>query len=544
MSKSQQSAHPGADQLLLYRDGELSAADAARVRTHLEACWECRAEADRFEQTIAECIEFRRTVLREHLPPPPAPWAGLHDRMDRIDATLAPPPPWRRALAWLKETANPRVAIPLGAAATLLFAFVMLRETPSVQAAALLRRAAEAERDAAPAARPKRLRIRTSSASFTRVLPASEPGPLALLFTNARYDGRDPLSARSFAAWRDTLERKDDEVADRADGFLILTRAYAGTLREASLRLRHADLRPVQGTFRFASEEWVEVTELEPADEQTASQPSPSPLPRPSGAPLPLPGASAVPEPEPLAAAPSATDADELRVWALLHSLQADLGEPVEVSRSGGKVLVSGIGVAPQRRQEIADGLRGLPHVEVRFVEPAGEPAPVPGAARDTIQAGTSPVAAGLERYAGNRALLEQLAADSLDQADSVMARAHALRRLEARFHGSSDAVPAAMLAAIERDHLSALLAQARELERTLRPALASLGGRSAAAARDRGLFAASAELERSVSMLFGSAPLAGDARELPSRVLSSLAEVQQLARARLNSLPPAAARD
>lgn len=541
MSKRQQSAHPAAEQLLRYCDGELSAAEAARVRSHLEACWECRAEVDRFEQTIAECVEFRRTVLREHLPPPPAPWAGLHAQMDRIDAAIAPPSPWRRALAWLRTAANPRVALPVGAAAVLLAAFVMLRDTPSVQAAELLRRAAAAERDAAPAGRPKRLRIRTRTASFTRVLPAADPGPLATLFSSARYDGLDPLSARSFAAWRETLDRKDDEVADHADGFLILTRAYAGTLREASLRLRHDDLHPVQGSFRFANQEWVEVTELEPADGQAAMPSGLPPARQPSAAPAP---ASA-----PEAGLSSATDADELRVWALLHSLQADLGEPVEVSRTGGKVLVSGIGLTAHRRQEITAGLRGLPHVEVRFMEPSGEPVAAPGAASNTIQAGTSPLAAGLERYAGNRALLEQLAADSFDQADSLMARAHALRRLEARFHAPADAVPAAMLAAMltamERDHLNALLAQAEALERTLRPALSSLGGRAAQARSERGLFAASVELERGISMLFGSASLEGDARDLPSRVLSSLAEVRQLARARLSALPePAAARE
>lgn len=525
MSKTQRS-HCDRDQLMRYCDGELSPAETARVRSHLEACWECRAEHDRLQQTIADCVEFRRTVLREHLPPPPEPWKDIYTQMDRIDAAMGPPPLWRRALGWLGEMAQPRIAIPAGAAAALLLAFVLFRDTPAAQAAELLERAAAAERKAPQTA--KRLRIRTRSASFTRLLPAGGPSPVAELFAKANYDWQDPLSARSFGAWRDTLDRKDDTVSEDGDGFRILTRAYAGELREASMRLRRDDLHAVEGTFRFQDDEWVEVTELDaaPALAATAEAPAAPAIFFDKTNPI---------EASP-AAAGAATDADELKVWALLHRLNADLGEPVEVTRAEGKVRVSGVGLAEERQQEIAAELAAMPRVEVRFSNPA--PAPATAAAtRATLRSGESPLAAELERAFGSRALVDQVATEALDHADALMARAYALRRLRERFPSGGGGLAengAGTLSGIERDHVNALLAHAAQLDRLLSPGLRPLAAPGGSSEGERNLFAASYSLERSVSMLFGGAEVSGEARQLPLRLLERLAQVQRLARRQL----------
>ena len=125
------------------------------------------------------------------------------------------------------------------------------------------------------------------------------------------------------------------------------------------------------------------------------------------------------------------------------------------------------------------------------------------------------------------------------------MSRAHALRRLESRFPrtvlASMAPADANLFSAIERDHLSALAAQATALERQLSPALASLGGSIHGASTQTDLFTAARRMERSLSMLFGSAEVEGDPQELPSRVLSDLALVQSLARRNLSSLTPTA---
>ena len=536
MSKIQRS-HPDGDTLVRYCDGELNSADTARVRRHLEACWECRAETDRIQKTISACVEYRQSVLREHLPPPPEPWTDIYRQMDRIDAQAAPPSLFRRVVGSLRTAAHPRFAIPAGAAAALLLGVVLFRETPSAQAAELLQRAAQAERTAPK--KSKRLQIRTRTARFTRLLPAAGPSPVAALFEAARYDWQDPLSPRSYGAWRESLPAKTDEVTEERDSFRIRTQTPSGELREASMTLRRSDLHAIQGTFVFRNREWVELTELEPEATQSAAvEPVPAPAPTLPSSPSP---AAETPAPLPLA-----TESEELKVWAMLHRLQADLGEPVEVTRAGGKVRVSGIGLAAERQQELTAGLGALPNVEVRFTEPATSPAlPSNAAGSSTLKAGVSPLASALERYLGNRSLLDQMAADAFDRADTLMAHAHAIRRLESRFpRASLSEMPpqdASLFTAIERDHLTALAAQTGVLERQLQPALASLGGSASPLAAPGDVFAAARALERSLAMLFGSAEAEGDPRELPSRVLSDLAHLQSLARSRLSSIPSTA---
>ena len=533
MSKNRHS-HPDGDRLMRYCDGELPATDSADVRRHLEACWDCRAELDRIQKTISECVEYRQAVLREHLPPPPEPWKDIYVQMGRIDDQLAPPSLWRNIADSFRSATRLRFALPAGAAAALLVGFVLFRETPAVQAAELLQRAAQAERTAPR--QSKRLQIRTRTASFTRLLPAAGPSPVAALFEAARYDWQDPLSVRSYGAWRDGLAAKSDEVIENRESYLIRTQTTSGELREASMTLRRADLHAVQGTFVFRDNEWVELTELEPEATQTAALSSITPL-------APAPKAPSIAEP--IAPATAATESDELKVWALLHRLQADLGEPVEITRAEGKVRVGGIGIAPERQQELIAGLGSLPNVVVRFDDPTQSPAPASFAAGSTLKAGVSPLAPALERYLGNRTLLDQLANDALDRADTLMSRAHALRRLESRFPrtvlASMAPADANLFSAIERDHLSALAAQATALERQLSPALASLGGSIHGASTQTDLFTAARRMERSLSMLFGSAEVEGDPQELPSRVLSDLALVQSLARRNLSSLTPTA---
>lgn len=521
-------------------DGELTAPETAEVRRHLEACWDCRSEVDRLQKTIAECVEYRRTVLREHLPPPPEPWKDIYAQMERIDASMAPPALWRGVWSWLRDVANPRIALPAGAAAAVLLAFVMFRETPRVQAAELLQRAVLAERSAP--AKAKRLKIRTRTGSFTRLLPAAGPGPVAALFESARYDWRDPLSARAYGAWSEGLASKSDDVAEDRESFRIRTQTDSGELREASMTLRRADLRAVQGTFVFRNREWVELTELDGEGMNTAGAgPTAEPHAIPANEPA-LPAVAAPAQPQ------AASDADELQVWALLHKMQADLGEPVEVSRVEGKVRVSAVGLAVERRREIASELGALNGVEVRFDDPGGVIQSPASDASATLKAGVSPLAAGLERYLGSRLLAEQLASEALDQTDALMTRAHAIRRLMERFPAPAAATlptaEAATLSSIERDHLVEISAQGAALQRLLSPALGAMGGTVAPALDQPDLFAAARRLEHSVSMLFGSSEVEGEVRELPTRVLSDLARVQALTRRRLASLAPAPARD
>src|SRR5215472_7992438 len=81
---------------LRYLDGELPAHKARQVRRHLEACWQCRAEIEALETTVADCMRYRKQVLASRLPEPPHAWADLSRRFDRIDSELSAEPFWRR----------------------------------------------------------------------------------------------------------------------------------------------------------------------------------------------------------------------------------------------------------------------------------------------------------------------------------------------------------------------------------------------------------------------------------------------------------------
>ena len=256
--------------LMRYADGELPARKAREVRSHLEACWQCRAELEELQETIKDCVRYRR-ALREHLPAPPARWMDIYPRMDEIDA--APereslPRRIGRALALPARRWAP-AAVALGVMCALVVH--QWRETPSVEAAALLRKAVAAGDERPPA--PRRIHIRTSRRQQASRVVAGPPealdaaaaetmAGLEALFRGAGYSWEDPLSARSFQAWRDGLAGRRDEVAATDEHYRIRTTSDTGELMSATLKLDARDLRPVESRLEFRNEEWVEITEL------------------------------------------------------------------------------------------------------------------------------------------------------------------------------------------------------------------------------------------------------------------------------------------
>src|SRR5262249_15577059 len=147
-------------------------------------------------------------------------------------------------------------------------------------------------------------------------------------FRAARYDWNDPLSPQAFAAWRESLASKQDDVAkindSRGPCYRIRTATESGELASASITLRTADLRAVESTLESRNHDRVELFEWREPPAIAAAAPA---APR---AVLPTPRAEA--PAQPLVA--MATASDELRVHAALHKLGADLGEPIDVKRS------------------------------------------------------------------------------------------------------------------------------------------------------------------------------------------------------------------
>lgn len=458
--------HPGEEQLLRFADGELRTREAAAVRAHLEACWGCRTELEGMQRAIGDYVRYHENGP---VPEPPRPWADLRVRMEKLDQPriLAPN---RAPSRWLAA-----------AAVVLLACLAVYRfgRPQAVSAAELLRRSVAAE-VAAP--RPHRqIRVRTRSRSFTRPAlqsVASETGvaPVEALFAAARFNWEDPLSTRSYAAWHDGLAQKEDAVeapgGSESGTVRIRTTTANNALAEATITLRSQDLSPVSETFQFRGSEWVEISEA-PGQQAT-------PLP-------PAPAIAQVQAPE---AAPAArTEAAEaaveptreLQVIAALHGIGADLGEPIELTRSGRQLLVTGTGMEPDRQQQVRSSLAGLPNVAVRFDNPTPvETETGTGRAALSIAGARAPLQAELEKAAGGRVALEKLTNHALDLSESAMERAHALRNLAERFPVSAEARLGArdrrLLAALRREHAQQLAATAAEMQASLHPVLAALG--------------------------------------------------------------------
>src|SRR6186713_390410 len=83
-----QMSHPDEEQLLRYADGESPVREANRTRQHLKDCWQCRAALEELQDTVKDCVRYRRDVLARHLPPPPAPWSDIYRGFAEIDAAL------------------------------------------------------------------------------------------------------------------------------------------------------------------------------------------------------------------------------------------------------------------------------------------------------------------------------------------------------------------------------------------------------------------------------------------------------------------------
>ena len=410
--------------------------------------------------------------------------------------------------------------------------YYQLRETPSVQAAELLRKAVAAA-DASPQTRPPRVRIRTRQRTTIRAanLMSGETGPL------------EPLSVRSYQRWHDELPDKHDEVTTVAGNFQIRTTTGSGELAQATLQLRAPDLHPVEERLEFRNRDWVEIEEM----------PAELPLANLAAADNPH---TAVPAPAPAAApkseefrqpAPAATVGDELAVLVALHHIGADLGDPIEVKRASGQILVAGIGIDPRRREEIQQALGQRPNVVVRFSEPdsaAPQPErPVRGEA--PASADMAALEARIEKQAGGRANYERLATDILDSSDTLMSRAYALRRIAERFPRAVEpemtAADRQVLRDLYREHANALAREALSMERLLKPVLGPLGGRSngvpppPAASWQAGteeLFTNARRVETILAVMLGVAPGEAASGNIPSQVLSSLAQLRASAEA------------
>jgi hypothetical protein len=297
-------------------------------------------------------------------------------------------------------------------------------------------------------------------------------------------------------------------------------------------------LQPLEERFEFRNHEWMEISELPeeaaPISQTFAARRVPPVLPQ-------VPQAVATP---PVVQPRQATVGEELQVLAALHRVGADLGDPIEVTRESDRIVVAGVGIAPQRQEQIQRALDAVPKVVVRFSEPSAAAIPYssqPAPANPPAKTGTQPFQARIEQQIGGRQNFEQFSSQLLDVTDSMMSRAYALRRLADRFSKDTEATlePAdrQVLKNLNREHAAMIKQQAAQIERLLTPVLAPLGapadGGSKSAIRSDAwqpateeLFQNARKVETLVALMLGVAPGTPSA-QLPSDVLSSVSQLR-----------------
>jgi anti-sigma factor RsiW len=79
-------SHLSDQQLLLDVDGELSRGDEKSVRTHLAACWQCRARLEELQNAISDFVRAYQGQVNTELPPVAGPRALLKARMAQLAA--------------------------------------------------------------------------------------------------------------------------------------------------------------------------------------------------------------------------------------------------------------------------------------------------------------------------------------------------------------------------------------------------------------------------------------------------------------------------
>jgi hypothetical protein len=438
--------HPGHETLLRYIDEDLDFGETERVAQHVATCKECRDDLEALRGTLDDYRLFHRDVLKASLPSPPRDWAPLE--FPDIGRKRSFPLRW------------------LAAAAAVALLFLVLRRVdnvPEVRAAELLRKAVASEESSqAPASR---IRIRTRTRVLDRAarVPSGTEipgtGPLRAQFDAAGYSWDDPLSARAFSRWRDTVRQKRVQVTENADAVVVQTSAATGELDDAALTMRTTDFRAIACRLHFRSTgETIDITEVPAVPESAGSASSPT--------------ASPVGEAKP------ASPADELRVISALHGIGADLGEPIEVQREGGRVLVSVTGLTAERRRQIQSAVRSLPDVELRFESLTGGSSPAGSPNRQAAPPATTdnPLLRELQALRGDDTPAGDLTDQLIDALENASERAYALRALARRFPPDISAklthAESQMLHHILLDHAAKLALHLETTRRLLAPIL------------------------------------------------------------------------
>jgi hypothetical protein len=201
-----------------------------------------------------------------------------------------------------------------------------------------------------------------------------------------------------------------------------------------------------------------------------------------------------------------------VRVFAALHRLGADLGEPIEIAfGSNGTVEVGGASFTPARQAQLREALASEPKVLFRFTNPeANANAHKTTQAPIRFDAARSPLEPTLKDFASGRGGLEPYANQVLDESDAVLERAHALGTLAERFPESRrwelHTAERATLDSLIETHRAAFQEHGGRLVQLVAPVLKALGAPAPTSSQSAGTLEAAQRMDRVLSVIFGVA--------------------------------------
>jgi hypothetical protein len=343
--------HPSFETLLLWQSGELSHEQAAAVKAHLMACQECCAQLSE----VADIFEDLNWVSTE---------AAQRSMQSYISSKR------RKGIL-----ANRKVAAGIATGligALLLFTFSEL--TPEARADSLLSKAVREEMAVVPGRRLIRFQSGENQCQWAVGPDSSQSVPVSfapssfcsLVASNLLSAGwNDPLSARSFQKWRNSLKKKCDTVTKLAIETEVTTNASEGPLRSATLRVRVSDYRTVGARFQFANSTGIEQSSVDVTEEEAPLQVAASSVPAEPH--LPAHNAPVV------ATIIDPMDEKEARVRLTLHRLGVDADVLLAVQRNGSGIKIWGVVPTSETKSAVYDALRDLPNIEVNVLSESEE---------------------------------------------------------------------------------------------------------------------------------------------------------------------------
>jgi hypothetical protein len=473
--------HPEEAVLLLAIEGELSEQDAERIEAHTRGCRLCQTRLSEVEQGFAVYDEYRKTVLLPELQPDPDSFREFPKRLSELSEECASGGRgrkrtrdfWRRllgggaAVRWVSVTAAVMVVVFL-VTQTLL-------NPVRLSAAEFLERAAAFQNPSVvrpTGGRRKKARQRVRISSGGTAVVRDFQWTVGSSIPNTHWqDETDPgkwnapLTAEGFSQWRNSAAQKNDQVKRIGERWTLDTTAPGNTIREAWIVVRASDFHPLEQHIRFSDDRSLDFQELafdvsddqavKSQDGETQSAAAQQPVNR------------TTPPAQP-AADPNEA---EFEIRYVMFQKEWDLGEDLEIARTGSYVAVSGAASSQERAQAMREALSQIAGVRLDISSPpVGQGGNAPSGRNGTASKNPSPLLKDILEK--SLPILEQRR-DFVDRclasSDSALAQAVALAKLAERYNATSEAAlrpdSQARLREMLRVHLERLRVADAELE-------------------------------------------------------------------------------